>query len=66
MCIDHNVDTESLFELVDQENQQDKEKIKRFIKYFYSFVYESDLKANDKFLLYIVKDAYNFFSKRER
>ncbi|MDX5495455.1 MAG: NAD-glutamate dehydrogenase, partial [Wolbachia endosymbiont of Nomada marshamella] len=66
MCIDHNVDTESLFELVDQENQQDKEKIKKFIKYFYSFVYKSDLKVNDKFLLYIVNDAYNFVSQKEK
>ncbi|WP_374698855.1 NAD-glutamate dehydrogenase [Wolbachia endosymbiont (group B) of Limnophora tigrina] len=66
MCIDHNVDTESLFELVDQENQQDKEKIKEFIKYFYSFVYKSDLKANDKFLLYIVNDAYNFVAQKEK
>ncbi|MDR2045463.1 MAG: NAD-glutamate dehydrogenase [Rickettsiales bacterium] len=66
MCIDHNVDTESLFKLADQENQQDKEKIKKFIKYFYSFVYKSDLKANDKFLLYIVNDAYNFVSQKEK
>ncbi|MGL9758143.1 MAG: NAD-glutamate dehydrogenase [Wolbachia sp.] len=66
MCIDHNVDTESLFKLADQENQQDKEKIKKFIKHFYSFVYKSDLKANDKFLLYIVNDAYNFVSQREK
>lgn len=66
MCIDHNVDTESLFKLADQENQQDKEKIKKFIKYFYNFVYKSDLKANDKFLLYIVTDAYNFVSQKEK
>ncbi len=66
MCIDHNVDTESLFKLADQENKQDKEKIKKFIKYFYSFVYKSDLKANDKFLLYIVNDAYNFVSQKEK
>ncbi|MDX5462395.1 MAG: NAD-glutamate dehydrogenase [Wolbachia endosymbiont of Tetragnatha montana] len=66
MCIDHNVDTESLFKLADQENQQDKEKIKKFIKYFYNFVYKSDLKANDKFLLYIVNDAYNFVSQKEK
>lgn len=32
MCKDRNADTESLFKLADQENQQDKEKIKKFIK----------------------------------
>ncbi|WP_168464147.1 NAD-glutamate dehydrogenase [Wolbachia endosymbiont of Ctenocephalides felis wCfeT] len=64
MCVDHNVDTESLFKLADQEGQQ--ENIKEFIKYFYSFVYKSDLKANDKFLLYIAKDAYDFVLKKEK
>ncbi|MDM8335761.1 NAD-glutamate dehydrogenase [Wolbachia pipientis] len=64
MCVDHNVNVESLFELVNQEDRKEKEKIKEFIKYFYSFVYKSDLKVNDKFLLYIVNDAYNFVSQR--
>lgn len=34
MCIDHNVDTESLFKLADQENQQDKEKLKNSLSIF--------------------------------
>lgn len=34
MCIDHNVDTESLFKLVNQENQQDKEKLKNLLSIF--------------------------------
>ncbi|QOD38399.1 NAD-glutamate dehydrogenase [Candidatus Wolbachia massiliensis] len=66
MCIDHNVDTESLFKLISRENQKEKEKIKEFIKYFYNFVYNSDLKINDGFLLYIAEDAYNFILKKER
>ncbi|MGL9775561.1 MAG: NAD-glutamate dehydrogenase [Wolbachia sp.] len=66
MCVEHNVDTESLFKLINQENQKEKEKIKEFIKYFYNFVYNSDLKINDKFLLYIAEDAYNFILKKEK
>ncbi len=66
MCVEHNVDTESLFKLINQENQKEKEKIKEFIKYFYNFVYKSDLKINDKFLLYIAEDAYNFIIKKEK
>ncbi|MDR2831859.1 MAG: NAD-glutamate dehydrogenase [Rickettsiales bacterium] len=66
MCVDHNVDTESLFKLADQENQKGKERIKEFIKYFYNFVYNSDLKVNDKFLLYIVEDAYDFVLKKKK
>ncbi|WP_353287665.1 NAD-glutamate dehydrogenase [Wolbachia endosymbiont (group B) of Gerris lacustris] len=66
MCINHNVNAESLFKLVDQGNKKEKEKIKEFIKYFYNFVYNSDLKVNDKFLLYIAEDAYNFILKKEK
>lgn len=66
MCINHNVNVESLFKLVDQGNKKEKEKIKEFIKYFYNFVYNSDLKVNDKFLLYIAEDAYNFILKKEK
>ncbi|WP_395462806.1 NAD-glutamate dehydrogenase [Wolbachia endosymbiont of Cantharis cryptica] len=66
MCVDHNVDTESLFRLADQENRKGKEKIKEFIKYFYNFVYNSDLKINDKFLLYIAEDAYDFILRKEK
>ncbi len=66
MCVDYNVNTESLFKLVNQENQKEKAKIKEFIRYFYNFVYNSDLKINDKFLLYVVEDAYNFIFKKEK
>ncbi len=66
MCINHNVNVESLFKLVDQGNKKEKEKIKEFIQYFYNFVYDSDLKVNDKFLLYIAEDAYNFILKKEK
>ncbi|WCR58483.1 NAD-glutamate dehydrogenase [Wolbachia endosymbiont of Ctenocephalides felis wCfeJ] len=66
MCVDYNVDTESLFKLVNREDQKEKEKIKEFIKYFYNFIYNSDLKVNDKFLLYIAEDAYNFILKKEK
>ncbi|MFP3021985.1 MAG: NAD-glutamate dehydrogenase [Wolbachia sp.] len=66
MCINHNVNVESLFKLVDQGNKKEKEKIKEFIQYFYNFVYNSDLKVNDKFLLYIAEDAYNFILKKEK
>lgn len=66
MCINHNVNAESLFKLVDKCNKKEKEKIKEFIKYFYNFVYNSDLKVNDKFLLYIAEDAYNFILKKEK
>ncbi|MDD9331762.1 MAG: NAD-glutamate dehydrogenase [Wolbachia sp.] len=69
MCVDYNISTrvtESLFKLVDQENQEGKDKFKEFIKYFYNFVYNSDLKINDKFLLYIAKDSYSFISKKEK
>ncbi|WP_343289116.1 NAD-glutamate dehydrogenase [Wolbachia endosymbiont of Encarsia formosa] len=66
MCINHNVNAESLFKLVDQGNKKEKEKIKEFIKYFYNFVYNSDLKVNGKFLLYIAEDAYNFILKKEK
>ncbi len=66
MCVDYNVNTESLFKLVNQENQKEKAKIKEFIRYFYNFVYNSDLKINDKFLLYVVEDAYNFIFKKKR
>ena len=66
MCINHNVNVESLFKLVDQGNKKEKEKIKEFIQYFYNFVYNSDLRVNDKFLLYIAEDAYNFILKKEK
>ncbi|QKX01774.1 NAD-glutamate dehydrogenase [Wolbachia endosymbiont of Cruorifilaria tuberocauda] len=66
MCVDNNVDTESLFNLLSQENQEERGKIKEFIKYFYSFVYNSDLKVNNEFFLYIARDAYNFLFKKER
>jgi glutamate dehydrogenase len=66
MCVDYNISTrvtESLFKLVDKQGNQI---LKEFIKYFYNFVYNSDLKINDKFLLYIAKDAYDFISQKEK
>ncbi|WCR54058.1 MAG: NAD-specific glutamate dehydrogenase [Wolbachia endosymbiont of Ctenocephalides orientis wCori] len=69
MCVDYNISTEvaqSLSKLIDQEGQEGQEKIKEFIKYFYNFVYKSDLKIKDKFLLYIAKDAYRLVSKKEK
>ncbi|NUY39244.1 NAD-glutamate dehydrogenase [Wolbachia endosymbiont of Litomosoides brasiliensis] len=66
MCVDYNVNTESLFKLVNQENQKEKAKVKEFIRYFYNFVYNSNLKINDKFLLYIAEDAYSFIFKKEK
>ncbi|MCV3769305.1 MAG: NAD-glutamate dehydrogenase, partial [Wolbachia pipientis] len=65
MCVVDSINTESLFKLINQENWKEKRKIKEFIKYFYNFVYNSDLKINDEFLLYIAKDAYNFIFKKE-
>ncbi|QKX02633.1 NAD-glutamate dehydrogenase [Wolbachia endosymbiont of Dirofilaria (Dirofilaria) immitis] len=66
MCVNNNIDTESLFKLINQGNKKEKEKIREFVKYFYSFVYSSDLKVNNRFLLYIAEDAYNFILKKER
>ncbi|MDG7056180.1 MAG: NAD-glutamate dehydrogenase [Wolbachia endosymbiont of Meromenopon meropis] len=65
MCLEHNVNTESLFQLINQNDREEREKIKKFIKYFYNFVYDSDLKINDKFLLHIAEDAYNFILKKD-
>lgn len=66
MCVDYNVSTEVIQSLLELTNQEGDEKLREFIKYFYNFVYNSDLKLNDKFLLHIAKDAYHFISKKEK
>ncbi len=69
MCVDCNVSnkiTESLLQLIDQQGQEKRSKLKEFIKYFYNFVYKSDLKINNEFLFCIAKDAYDFVLHREK
>ncbi len=39
-------------------------KLKEFVKHFYSLFYNSNLKINDKFLLYLAKDVYQFIFNR--
>ncbi|OEY86575.1 glutamate dehydrogenase [Wolbachia pipientis] len=66
MCIDYNISAKvvnSLLKLIDHE--QDKVFIE-FIKYFYNFIYNSGIKINDKFLLYIVQNAYQFVLQKEK
>ncbi|MBV0899430.1 MAG: NAD-glutamate dehydrogenase [Wolbachia endosymbiont of Fragariocoptes setiger] len=63
MCVDYNISTKVVQSL---SNLTDQEKLKQFIKYFYNFVYNSNLKLNDKFLLYIAKDAYDFILNKKK
>lgn len=66
MCVNYNVSTKVIQSLLELTNQEGNEKLREFIKYFYNFVYNSDLRVNNKFLLYIAEDAYSFISKREK
>ncbi|WFW29975.1 MAG: NAD-glutamate dehydrogenase [Wolbachia endosymbiont of Menacanthus eurysternus] len=64
MFVEYNVDVESLLKLINQEEKE--KKIREFVKYFCSFIYNSDLKISGKFLLYIAEDAFNFILKKEK
>ena len=66
MCVNYNVSTKVIQSLLELTDQEGNEKLREFIKYFYNFVYNSDLRVNNKFLLYIAEDAYSFISKRKK
>ncbi|WP_253299806.1 NAD-glutamate dehydrogenase [Wolbachia endosymbiont of Chironomus riparius] len=66
MCVDYNISNRVIDSLLNLVDQEENEKLKEFIKYFYNFVYNSSLKINNKFLLYIAKDAYDFILQKEK
>lgn len=54
---------DSVLKLLDSENGNDQ--LREFIKHFYNLFYNSDLKINDKFLLYLAQDVYQFILNRK-
>ncbi|WP_339045328.1 NAD-glutamate dehydrogenase [Candidatus Mesenet endosymbiont of Agriotes lineatus] len=53
---------DSVLKLLDPENGNDQ--LREFIKHFYNLFYNSDLKINDEFLLYLAQDVYQFILSR--
>ncbi|GHM57936.1 MAG: NAD-glutamate dehydrogenase [Candidatus Mesenet longicola] len=53
---------DSVLKLLSSENGDDQ--LQEFIKHFYNLFYNSDLKINDEFLLYLAQDVYQFILSR--
>ncbi len=66
MCVDYNINIEIIQSLLKIIDYKEDKIFKEFVKYFYNFIYNSGLKINNKFLLYIAKDAYQFILQKKK